>query len=652
MKKIVLISIIAISMILFVKIVNSQSQRLVLAEEFNQASCDPCAAIAPSFNAFLNANVGKIVPIKYQVNWPGVDPMNTQTQTWVAPRVTLDNVTGVPDALMDGGYPGNVVSGAYQGYPGNFTQSMLDSEYAIPSPFAMTVNFTFTPNYDSVNVKCVYTCTQAVTMITPKLQIAMTEQHIHFATAPGANGETDFYEVMRCMYSAYNGVVIPDSVNGTALKTTWNAGDKDSLIFKTIVPSYIYDKAEIAFVAFIQDNAGAPTFNVKQAAYCAPLPMLLDAAIINLQSVPVMQCSATFTPSIELENPGTTTLNSATISYQIDNGTASTLPWSGSLIYGDSISVALPTITGTNGAHTFTATVSSPNGGTDQNPINNSITKSFTISLATPAATPFTQGFESTTFPPVNWILNNPNNSFKWERSASAGGFGNSIASAYIQFYNIPTGTNDMIAAPIDLSGATKATMTFSVAHAQYSSAYQDELQVLVSTDCGATWTVVYDKMDPALATAPEDSTTEFVPTSTQWRTDTVNLNSYIGQTSVFINFHGITGYGNDVFVDDINIPQVTGIREIANSVNYMNVFPNPFSNYTNIEFSLAKGETASFNVYNLIGEKVLSIGEAKNYGAGTHTITINANDLSQGIYYLNAVIGEQKITQKLIIVK
>src|SRR5258706_16343823 len=55
-----------------------QSQRLVLCEEFTQASCPPCAAQNPAYNTLLNANPTKVVAIKHQTSWPGVDPMNAQ----------------------------------------------------------------------------------------------------------------------------------------------------------------------------------------------------------------------------------------------------------------------------------------------------------------------------------------------------------------------------------------------------------------------------------------------------------------------------------------------------------------------------------------------------------------------------------------------
>ena len=105
-------------------------------------------------------------------------------------------------------------------------------------------------------------------------------------------------------------------------------------------------------------------------------------------------------------------------------------------------------------------------------------------------------------------------------------------------------------------------------------------------------------------------------------------------------------------YVDDINIAEgVVGIKDITNPVNYMTVFPNPSSNRTNVEFSLATSEKAAFGVYDLIGNKILSIDET-NYSAGSHMVVFNDNDLSQGIYFLKATISDQKFTQKLIIVK
>ena len=149
MKKITLfISALALSCTMF-----GQSQRLCLAEEFTQASCPPCAAANPYFNPLMAANTTKAVTIKYQTSWPGVDPMNAQNMADVQTRVTYYNVTGVPDGKLDG----------TDFYPGNITQATIDAEYAVPSPFTISVSHTFNAAVDSVFITCVITASQSFT---------------------------------------------------------------------------------------------------------------------------------------------------------------------------------------------------------------------------------------------------------------------------------------------------------------------------------------------------------------------------------------------------------------------------------------------------------------------------------------------------------
>src|ERR1051326_548184 len=104
----------------------AQSQRLILFEEFTQASCGPCAAYNPGYNSLLSSNTTKATSIKYQTSWPGVDPMNAQNPGEVQTRVTYYNVTGVPDVFLDGTEKQQSTA-----------QSDIDAEYAVPSPFTI-----------------------------------------------------------------------------------------------------------------------------------------------------------------------------------------------------------------------------------------------------------------------------------------------------------------------------------------------------------------------------------------------------------------------------------------------------------------------------------------------------------------------------------
>jgi hypothetical protein len=115
----------------------------------------------------------------------------------------------------------------------------------------------------------------------------------------------------------------------------------------------------------------------------------------------------------------------------------------------------------------------------------------------------------------------------------------------------------------IDITSANINTwLRFNVAYAKYNSSSNDALQILASTDCGNTWTSIYNKSGTNLSTAPI-TTGVFTPNASQWRTDSVNLNSFAGQTELILNFTAISNYGNNLFVDDIFVGDIsTGISE------------------------------------------------------------------------------------------
>lgn len=249
----------------------AQSQRLVFVEEFTQASCGPCAAANPSFNALLAANTSKAVSLKYQVSFPGSDPMNAQNPTDPATRITYYGATGVPDARLNG----NVAAGQ----PSVITQSNINSQYALPSPFTIQLVHWLNAANDSIYINCEITCTQNVTMANPKVRISMLEKTITFTNAPGSNGETVFYNVMRKMYP---------NANGTTLAGTWTLGQKKTVSFKEKLPIYIYNKSQIGVVAWIQDDSNK---NVKQAGFSSsPSTPLTAPPIAEFASDVITTC--------------------------------------------------------------------------------------------------------------------------------------------------------------------------------------------------------------------------------------------------------------------------------------------------------------------------------------------------------------------------
>ncbi len=317
----------------------------------------------------------------------------------------------------------------------------------------------------------------------------------------------------------------------------------------------------------------SPPWNVLASSNgCTPVNAL-DASIVNILNPfsGSSTCNNNVTPKITLANSGSTTLTSVKVLYKMDATATQTLNWTGSLASGTSTVLTLNAYSGlTTAAHTFSVWSTAPNGGTDQYTANDSQVSTFTV-ISAPAGVglPFTEGFELATFPPANWALQKANTidaTTTWSRLANTTGLtAGSTAIAKMDNYSSASdihGQIDALRSPaLTFTAAnTSLSLTFDVSHRPYATTnYIDTLNVYVSTDCGGSWTKLYTKGGAQLSTAVGTQTTAYTPTvNTQWRKETVSLSAYAGQPSVYVKFESRSGYGNNLYLDNINISYTT----------------------------------------------------------------------------------------------
>jgi len=206
-----------------------------------------------------------------------------------------------------------------------------------------------------------------------------------------------------------------------------------------------------------------------------------------------------------------------------------------------------PTVTFPSGVYNVSLTVSD---GT-----SNSIANKSNYISTSGGNLPISEGFEGTTDPPIGWKnTDNGTQGNAWVKTSTAGGFGTSTNSMMFDNYswNIVGQKDEVQTSRFDLSNYNSARVTFDVAYQAYTG-YADTLAVLLSTDCGATFTRLYAKGGASLSSAGSASAS-FIPTASQWRKDTINLTPYVGQSSVIIAFQNINGYGNKLYLDNINV--------------------------------------------------------------------------------------------------
>jgi lysyl endopeptidase len=373
----------------------------------------------------------------------------------------------------------------------------------------------------------------------------------------------------------------------------------------------------------------------------------LDAQMTNLVS-PLGNyslCAGTQTENVVfvLRNAGQNALTSCTITWQVDNNPSTVYNWSGNLASSATANVTLGTLTLPVGTHTLTAVVSNPNNGTDGNAANNTTSGVFTLTLVPLVQPPLVEGFQTPTFPPTDWQLVTPNG-VTWIHNTAVGA-GSSSSMSINNFDNDTRNSFDLMQTmSFDFSNAALVQLSFDVAYARYSNQFTDSLAVLISSDCGVTWSQVYYKGGQVLATAP-DNTNLFIPTTSQWRNEVVNLNAYAGQSGLLIAFKAIGGYGNMLYVDNINIGVTLTSPEIAAASNW-SVFPNPSqTGMFTLDCSRMNGQATSYEVVNMLGETVAN-------GQAQQTTTINLSTLAEGTYFLRVTTNAGVSTRKLMIAK
>lgn len=214
------------------------------------------------------------------------------------------------------------------------------------------------------------------------------------------------------------------------------------------------------------------------------------------------------------------------------------------------------------------------------------------------------ENFEGSFLPP-GWTIENPNGNGQWKPADNAGGYGNSLRSALFDNFNIDSqGTTDDLRTFINTNGIQNPQLTFDVAYARYGGIYSDTLEILVSADCGVTFTPLYLKGGNTLATTPNNQNF-FLPASSEWRTDTVSLVGFENIPLLMVVFRNIGHWGNALYVDNVNINDFNSFtpEPVMNESVY--IYPNPV-NAGNCLHGDAKGMQGDVILFGSDGKKIL----------------------------------------------
>ncbi|KAB2914209.1 MAG: T9SS type A sorting domain-containing protein [Bacteroidetes bacterium] len=381
--------------------------------------------------------------------------------------------------------------------------------------------------------------------------------------------------------------------------------------------------------------------------------------------IPERVCNGFVNGSVLVRNTGKTTINSIALDFSSTGSTATRVSTNG-LSLAPFQHVILPItnqFAGSAEVHTFTVKASLINGSENTDPIspNNENRKSKQLVRQNSGrALPLTEGFEGPDFPPTGWVLKQSGDVFSsWEKYDDVSKTGTASMGAFNSVFLFDNSfRSEEVQTPVlDLSSMQNPHLAFDLAFNYHkfkanndSITLSDTLELLISTDCGNTFTRIFKAGGKELTTFaapilnPQTLEACFInPSANNWSTMLLPLTAYATSNNAIISFKYTSGLGGSINIDNVAVTSnAVGIE--TPQQNNVAMYPNPANSNTTIE---AENITA-VNVWDANGK----LCKVKTTSLGENTTLLHTDLLSAGVYYVQVVTKNFVQHQKLIIEK
>ena len=351
MKKTTLI--VASLLMLFSLKANAQNERMLPLESFTNTGCGPCAAYNPAMDALIAANPDKVAAIKYHVNWPSAaDPMYLHNTAENGARTSYYGVNSVPHVVIDGN--------RYSSNPAQLNQNILNQLQSLESPMEMRLSYEVNEAENTITVHVMGRTSTAVEG-NFKLYVGVIEREIHFNSAPGPNGERDFYSVMKKLLPGSGGQAL-GSLNSIdsyfAYTYTWELAN-------------IYDMSQLDAIAWVQNSVSKEVVQACKSSENMEPFYANEAMLSDISNMKGTNCSGEAKPEVLLTNNGSNALTSVEMEVLVNEKPVKTVEWTGNLPTFGKTTVDLGEISvDLEDENTLEVAIVNINGGLDEVPTN------------------------------------------------------------------------------------------------------------------------------------------------------------------------------------------------------------------------------------------------------------------------------------------
>lgn len=329
---------------------NAQNERVLLFECFTNTSCGPCAQQNPALDALIDNNGDRVAAIKYHMSWPGPnDPMYLHNTADNDARRGVYSINAVPHTVVDGI--------RFSNQPGYLNQNSVNNWLAVESPLEMRLSYELD---ETAGIITVHVMGRASTAIAGscKLYVGVIEKEIHYNSAPGSNGERDFYSVMKKLLPSSTGTYIGEMAEGDyfAYSFSWEWAN-------------VYNVDQLDAIAWVQNQNSKEVYQACRSSQNMQPFYQNEAGVSNVTNVKSVSCSGLAEPVVELGNFGGNPLTSAELEVWVFDELLKTVNWTGNLPTFASEKVELGEVNfdiEADQEKTLAVKIKSVNGGADE----------------------------------------------------------------------------------------------------------------------------------------------------------------------------------------------------------------------------------------------------------------------------------------------
>lgn len=313
----------------------------------------------------------------------------------------------------------------------------------------------------------------------------------------------------------------------------------------------IFTVGQISRMDIVLNNSIRRASLLTSPGALPPGNFVLDLGIIAINTPTTLECSGLHTPTITIRNFGTTVITQANIEFSINGVVQETKLFALNLSTLTQTQVSFNVYTSNPlDSKNYQFKILTANGATDENSSNN--ISSLSVKTAQQATTPYVETFELSL---ANWNVVNPDGLTGWTLTTLPNGAGKAVSMNNYSYEN--EGAIDKLVSPaFDVSSAGGLLLKFKHAHSQYPGVVGDALSVYALTGCTddlSTATRVFFKEGASLATTTSKES-DFIPDPGDWITNYIPLSAFVGSTNLRIAFVSRNGYGNNIYVDNVEL--------------------------------------------------------------------------------------------------